>query len=233
MITLRLPMLFLIMLISVFTCLSAASGEEISVQCTLKGEVVPNISVVKEKICQYYDSGQWARDTETVCKKAEEILSGYDKSGKKTAMIFDIDDTLLCNYEMMKMRDFSSNMTLSEWGAWFQKRSAPAIKPVQKLMKKAQEKGVAIFLITGRPEMFRAITEETLRMEGYSGINGIIFFNKSDNDYSAISFKPLERKKLKEKGYTIIMSVGDQDSDLKGGDTEHTVKIPNPMYVIP
>ncbi len=227
-----LPLL-LILLITFFTGITAASGEEISVPCTLKGETIPNVSLIKEKICEYYDSGQWARDTEAVCKKAEELLAGYNKCDKKYAMVFDTDDTLLCNYEMMKERDFAFNLTIPEWGAWFQKRAAPAIKPVQRLMKKAQEKGIAIFLITGRPEKFRAITEETLRLEGYSGINGIIYFKKGDSDYSAISFKPTERKKLTEKGYTIIMSVGDQESDFKGGYTEHALRIPNPMYFIP
>lgn len=228
-------MLYLVLIISVLAWPAPSSADEITVPCTLNGETVPNLSIAKEKVCQYYESGQWEKETAAVCAKAEKLLEGYgkkSKDGTQNAIIFDIDDTLLCNYRMMKDRDFSFNLTIPEWGEWFQKRSAPAIKPVRNLMKKAQEKGIAIFLITGRPEAFRAITEETLKLEGYSGIKEIIFFKKPDDDYSAISYKPLERKKLTEKGYSIIMSVGDQDSDIQGEYTEHRIKIPNPMYVI-
>ena len=34
-------------------------------------------------------------------------------------------------------------------------------------------------------------------------------------------------------GFTIILSVGDQESDLKGGYAERTFKLPNPVYYLP
>ena len=42
-----------------------------------------------------------------------------------------------------------------------------------------------------------------------------------------------ERKKLVDQGYTIIVNIGDQMSDLDGGFAERTFKLPNPFYFIP
>ena len=49
---------------------------------------------------------------------------------------------------------------------------------------------------------------------------------------SAASFKAAERKKITERGYTIILNMGDQQSDLAGGFAEKTFKLPNPGYLL-
>jgi predicted secreted acid phosphatase len=51
---------------------------------------------------------------------------------------------------------------------------------------------------------------------------------------STVEYKSLERKKIVEKGYTIVMSVGDQWSDLSGEPhAQVSVKLPNPFYFLP
>jgi len=50
---------------------------------------------------------------------------------------------------------------------------------------------------------------------------------------SAVEFKSPERKKLVDEGYTIIVNMGDQMSDLEGGFAERTYKLPNPFYFVP
>jgi len=50
---------------------------------------------------------------------------------------------------------------------------------------------------------------------------------------SAVDFKAPERRKLREAGYTIVLSMGDQQSDLDGGYAERTFKLPNPVYFLP
>jgi HAD superfamily, subfamily IIIB (Acid phosphatase) len=50
---------------------------------------------------------------------------------------------------------------------------------------------------------------------------------------SAAYFKAPARGKIVAKGYTIVMNVGDQWSDLLGGYAERTFKLANPFYVIP
>ena len=43
----------------------------------------------------------------------------------------------------------------------------------------------------------------------------------------------LNGAKLTEAGYTIVLSMGDQQSDLDGGYAERTFKLPNPVYFLP
>jgi hypothetical protein len=50
---------------------------------------------------------------------------------------------------------------------------------------------------------------------------------------SVVDFKAPERRKITEQGYTIVLSLGDQESDLKGGYAERTFKLPNPVYYLP
>jgi hypothetical protein len=38
---------------------------------------------------------------------------------------------------------------------------------------------------------------------------------------------------IQEKGYTVVVNIGDQFSDLAGGHTERVFKLPNPYYFIP
>jgi len=47
-----------------------------------------------------------------------------------------------------------------------------------------------------------------------------------------IMLKTEERRKLAETGYTIIATVGDQESDLEGCFAECRFKVPNPFYFI-
>ena len=50
---------------------------------------------------------------------------------------------------------------------------------------------------------------------------------------SAADFKAPERRKITEQGYTIVLNMGDQESDLRGGYAERTFKLPNPVYFLP
>ena len=38
---------------------------------------------------------------------------------------------------------------------------------------------------------------------------------------------------LVEQGYTILLTIGDQESDLAGGFAERGFKLPNPVYFLP
>ena len=40
-------------------------------------------------------------------------------------------------------------------------------------------------------------------------------------------------EEIAEQGYTVILSMGDQLSDLEGGYAERTFKLPNPVYYLP
>ncbi len=51
---------------------------------------------------------------------------------------------------------------------------------------------------------------------------------------ATVEYKSEERKKIVDAGYRIVMSMGDQWSDLNGEPkAEISVKLPNPFYYLP
>ena len=45
----------------------------------------------------------------------------------------------------------------------------------------------------------------------------LIIFPEGARFTSAVDFKAPERRKITERGYTILLTMGDQESDLAGG----------------
>jgi acid phosphatase len=100
------------------------------------------------------------------------------------------------------------------------------------LARRARELGVAVFFISARPPNLRQATDRNLREQGYEW-TGLILLPEGAHFASAADFKAPERRKITEQGYTIVLSLGDQESDLKGGYAERTFKLPNPVYYLP
>ena len=109
---------------------------------------------------------------------------------------------------------------------------APAIAPMLALYNDALKHGVSVFFVTGRKESDRDITITNLTNSGYHDWAGLALKSNDYNLPSAIPFKSQERAKIIKQGYTIIADIGDQYSDLKGGYTEKTFKLPNPYYFL-
>jgi putative acid phosphatase of HAD superfamily subfamily IIIB len=61
----------------------------------------------------------------------------------------------------------------------------------------------------------------------------VILLPEGEKFASAADFKAPERRKLTLAGYRILLSMGDQESDLSGGYAERTFKLPNPVYYLP
>jgi predicted secreted acid phosphatase len=101
---------------------------------------------------------------------------------------------------------------------------------VQVLYDMARRADVAVFFITGRTERDRPGTEKNLREIGYASWTKI-YYAPDENAPPMRRFKAGIRKQLVDEGYTIILNVGDQESDLTGGYAEKTFKLPNPIYL--
>ena len=116
--------------------------------------------------------------------------------------------------------------------AWQMLGTSTALPPTLTLARRAKAMGVAVFFISGRPAALRDVTERNLRDQGYEP-DGVIVLPEGAAFKSAVDFKAPERRKLTEAGYTIVLSMGDQQSDLDGGYAERTFKLPNPVYFLP
>ena len=66
------------------------------------------------------------------------------------------------------------------------------------------------------------------------GVEGLEFREGPQKNMATVEYKSEERKKIVDAGYRIVMSVGDQWSDLNGESrAEISVKLPNPFYYLP
>ena len=198
-----------------------------------RGEVeIPNLGVVKEQIKVYHDSGLYDREFTAVTDRAkqylEENLPRY--RGQKTAIVFDIDETTLSNWPVMEAQDFG--YVPKDRQVWLAKAEAPALQGCLELYRLARDKGLAVIFLTGRPESERVSSELNLKRAGYT-YTELIMKSPAQKKLTVGDFKRLERKRLIEQGYRIVINIGDQASDLAGGYAEATFKLPNPMYYIP
>lgn len=190
-----------------------------------------NLSLLKHEIVSYYTCGDYEAD---VLCLADAIIS-YTKSRlplpENAAVVFDIDDTVLCNFEFNQKQDFGYNP--SHWNEWEKSSNSPAIKPMLRVYHFLRQHGVKTFFVTGRRPHLRQATELNLINAGFFPWDGVYFRPDDYATKSRIPFKARMRRFITRQGYTIIMSIGDQYSDLLGGYAEKTFKLPNPLYYIP
>jgi acid phosphatase len=192
---------------------------------------IPNLQSVKDQIETYHDSGAYVKDIARVDQEAADYLSATAGSQPKPAMVFDIDETTLTNWQTMKDTDFGWVEPI--WNEWVKKAQAPAIEPSLALFRTAREKGVTCFFVTGRRSDQRAETEQNLQAVGYVGYQGVFCRPLDDKRPSMASYKTDCRRRLWEQGWHIVANIGDQFSDLEGGYADRTFKLPNPMYFVP
>jgi putative acid phosphatase of HAD superfamily subfamily IIIB len=201
-----------------------------------------NIGDLKTEATQYYDSGAYLTDLQQAAWPAIPWISDEANRVNKPAVVFDIDETALSNWEAIQANDFGRFVggTCDDlpkgpcgWQAWDLRGASTVIAPTRDVFNTARASGAAVFFITGRPESQRAATERNLTDAGYAGYTRLIMEPPHAHYVSAADFKAPQRQAIEQEGYTIIANMGDQPSDLDGGFAERTYLLPNPFYRIP
>jgi len=201
---------------------------------------VPNLYEDQRLIGEYISSGRYEADVASVVTAARAWLEERAKTATKPAIVLDIDETSLSNWPAYRVdgwgRVLNGPCDLQQGPCGLRAFQATgqskAIAPTLSLARRARELGVAVFFITGRPANLRESTERNLREQGYEW-TGVVLLPEGAHFASAADFKAPERRKLTEQGYTVLLSMGDQQSDLSGGYAERTFKLPNPVYFLP
>jgi hypothetical protein len=213
-----------------------------------------NISGLKSELLYYGCSGAYEREFHRVIDKAISYLNARAKKRGKLALVLDIDETSLSNWEEIKVNDFGlieggpcelGDPDAGGWrtplpqkpcgfGAWIRMSDAKPLDTVR-LFKAANDSKVAIFFITGRKDdeqhKVRDATVENLHKAGYAAWTDLMLEHANFTG-TVQEFKTARRKEIEVMGYTIIVNVGDQYSDLKGGYAERVFKVPNPFYFV-
>lgn len=188
-----------------------------------------NLSLCKDEVRAYVNSKEYMEDIRAVTSEAEKYIAVHLDTLKRNAIVFDIDETSLSNLKYELEMDFG--YTSSTWNEWRQKSQAPPILPTLNLYKWAQSKKIALFFITGTTQGLREPVKANLLNAGYASWDSL-YMRPVENRERAAVYKPRIRKEITERGYYIIASIGDQESDLVGGYAEKTFKLPNPMYIV-
>ncbi len=191
-----------------------------------------NHKIVVDRLLLYHDSGEYEREIRDVANSARDYLNARVKDASKDdklAAVFDIDETSLSNWDTLADCGFCS---FSVQVKLYSVAHDPAIIPTLELFNFAKSKGVALFFLTGRPEAARAVTVKSLNDAGYSGWVDLIMRSDQAKAEPARTFKSHQRQLITDKGYRIVLNIGDQASDLAGCCSERTFKLPNPFYLI-
>jgi predicted secreted acid phosphatase len=212
---------------------------------TLSGSALEdpeNHAITVARLMRYHDSGEYEREIREVANSARDYLEsrfpGHVNKEAKIAAVFDIDETSLSNWDVMAFCGFCSypaQLQLYKDGIYSIDHDS-AIPPVLELYNFAQGKGIAVFFVTGRPESQREITVANLREAGYSGWTDLYMqpdIPQGQPKPPARIFKPKNRQQILDKGYQIVLNIGDQASDLAGCCAFRVFKLPNPFYLLP
>jgi hypothetical protein len=203
-------------------------------------EPVINIDMHKDQLLAYH-AGNYSADMTLVIADAGAYVAKRSEEVKWPAVVLDIDETSLSNWENIKLNNFGfikggpcseqADMACG-FDDWIEKGIAPAIEPTLKFFKSVRAKNIAVFFITGRRDRQRKATLWNMDREGFQGWAGLATRPDGDSNSSIVPFKSGERAKIAAAGYSIIATIGDQQSDIAGGFAECGFKLPNPFYFI-
>ena len=192
-----------------------------------------NLHVAIQQLMQYHDTGVYDKDVVRVNHHALRYLKARVAQANfhgKPAIVLDIDETSLSNYQDMEHQRFGG--TMAQINKDIEKGTDPVIPSTLKLYNYAKTHGVAVIFLTGRKEEQRAITEANLKNAGYGDWDKLILRDGEHRSDPALTYKTAARKALVTEGYDIILNMGDQQSDLVGGYADKAFKLPNPYYFI-
>jgi predicted secreted acid phosphatase len=202
-----------------------------------------NISGLKSELLYYQCSGAYEREFHRVIDKAISYLNARAKKRGKLALVLDVDETSLSNWDEVKVNDFGliedgpcelGEPDANDWrlplphkpcgfGAWILSVNSKPLDTIR-LFRAAKENNVAVFFVTGRKELLdknhnpttqiRDATEKNLQKAGYANWKQLML-EPADFAGTVQEFKTQKRKQIIAMGYTIIANVGDQYSDLR------------------
>jgi acid phosphatase len=177
----------------------------------------------------------------------ERQAAAADYQEKPPAIILDVDETVLDNsaYNARNTQD-GRNFNPETWNAWVNEAIAPPIPGAVDFIKHAQEKGVAVFLVTNRRDENRAGTLKNLQAVGLQTADEKLLL-RNDNDNRGGD--KVSRRAMVAKDYRILLLIGDNIADLCDGTQDKSgeearaiaarkqerfgsgwVMLPNPVY---
>ncbi|WP_431046904.1 HAD family acid phosphatase [Streptomyces sp. P1-3] len=147
---------------------------------------------------------QWLADVQAAVAPARDYLDQrLPAEGEKTAIVLDIDNTSLAT-------DYDEG---------------EPIEATLDLARFARDNGADVWFVTNRRESGREATLGQLDHAGFP-VDGLCMRQPGD-DSSKEEMKTNCRISIEDEGYTIVANVGNRSTDLMGGHSERTFKLPD------
>ncbi|WBR14281.1 acid phosphatase class b [Pandoravirus kuranda] len=194
-------------------------------------------AAIKAAVDAYMTSPTYERFVESLCRDALRAITDVvhrlgPEQRRRAAAFFDVDDTLLSSHPDRRHR-FAT--WLLSTGQRMPAAYLPPLAPVVNLYNALRSMGVRTVILTGRRSTNEAVTLDNLRWAGVDGWDHAIFrtVGTPEQHVDAVEYKSRQRARLVAAGYVPVANIGDQHSDLNGGNSGVAVKLPNPMHTIP
>lgn len=172
-----------------------------------------------------------------ICTQIFEFFNHQTDLKHHSAIIFDIDETVLSNFELSKLLNFESRRGSDDNYSFRVGKKCTAILPMLTLCKKLKDMDFHLIYVSARrgtDDLIKA-TQENLEREGYHVdelyLMPMEIHNEKDPEKKVHTktWKENVRKELSEK-YDIIACIGDNDDDMTGECCGKKFKLPNYLY---
>jgi predicted secreted acid phosphatase len=223
---------------------------------TKVGAAIPNIDSVKATIRTYYAAtsdgiadkkkSPYISEVAKLLNDQNALLAQNANIGKP-AIVLDVDDTTLWNYDL-EDGELHFDYDPVVQNTWVQEQRFPAVPGMAELVDKAVKLGYMVFGVTGRADTQEPATLANLTKVGYgTAFTADTLYTKwtGNNPKPAyvtclvatscttVEYKAGTRAHIESLGYKVVLNIGDQWSDLKGGHALKVLKLPNPTYYLP
>jgi acid phosphatase len=225
----RLSVNLPVLITAVLMCLPAALAKP-SADMQMPAVEPPELSIPSG--LTYAHSQQYKKEFSQAIDSARKFCQQYKRehpAARNLAIVSDIDETIVDNRE--EFIAHPDKFIWSQFEDWIKQARAPVLKPTADFLKWARKEGFAIILVTGRPEVDRIYTIENLVRDGIA-YDALYLRPENGEREPPQVYKSGVRKKLEDMGFTIVVNLGDQPSDLVGGHCLDCEKLPNQMYFL-
>lgn len=188
--------------------------------------------MTKQEVIDYYESAGHESEVAKILTQAKQVIDSMEVSGN-LAVVLDIDETSLNHYKALKEYDFPQGDNHKVWNECIFKTSGEPIKATLDFYRYCLAKGMKIFFVSARVADSIGATKSALNSAGYTQFENVFVFPKEITNYDPkqfTNFKAERRAYIESLGFKIVLSLGDQSSDLSGGYTQHTFQLPNYLY---
>ncbi|OIN84871.1 HAD family acid phosphatase [Francisella sp. TX07-6608] len=188
--------------------------------------------MTQQQVISYYESTAHENEVELILARAKKIIQAQ-QSLQGNAIVLDIDETALNHYYSLKLAGFPQGENHTIWNELLSRTDAYPIKATLDFYLYCLTSGLKVFFISARFAQYLESTKQALRNAGYVNFEDVFVFPENIEQYNSKdfnNFKAGRRAYIESLGYKILISIGDQSSDLLGGYTLYTLQLPNYLY---